>query len=72
MSIPEEKLGAEGKLLTKPAELSLTDLELKMRNNQPLQKASKKNIEIAETQLTLGKRQVIPDVNVSAGYKRKK
>ena len=41
-----------------------------MKSNQPFIKASKKNIEIAETQLTLEKRQAIPDINVSAGYKR--
>jgi outer membrane protein TolC len=71
MGIPEETIGgASGTLLTKPAELSLQDLESRMRNNQPLLKASKKNVEIAETQLTLEKRQVIPDMNISAGYKR--
>lgn len=71
MGIPEESLaGATGKLFMRPVELSLTDLEMKMRNNQPRLKASKKNIEIAETQLTLEKRQVIPNINVSAGYKR--
>lgn len=71
MGIPEQTIdGASGTLLTKPTELSLQDLESGMRNNQPLLKASKKNIEIAETQLTLEKRQVIPDMNVSAGYKR--
>lgn len=71
MGIPEEIIdGATGKLLSKPVELSLPELELKMNNNQPFLKASKKNIEIAETQLMLEKRQVIPDINVSAGYKR--
>ncbi|MDO8142321.1 MAG: TolC family protein [Candidatus Brocadiales bacterium] len=71
MGIPEETVdGVIGKLLTKPVELSLPELELKMNNNQPLLKASKKNIEIAETQLTLEKRLSIPDINVSAGYKR--
>ncbi len=71
MGIPEETIGGvTGKLLTQPAELSLHDLELKMNNNQPLLKVSMKNIEIAETQLTLEKRQAIPDINVSAGYKR--
>lgn len=71
MGISEETVGGvTGKLLTQPAELSLHDLELKMNNNQPLLKVSKKNVEIAETQLTLEKRQAIPDINVSAGYKR--
>ncbi len=71
MGIPEEILnGVMGKLLTKPEELSLHELELNMKGNQPVLKASKKNIEIAETQLTLGKRQAIPDINVSAGYKQ--
>ncbi|UJS17012.1 MAG: TolC family protein [Candidatus Jettenia sp.] len=71
MGIPEETLaGASGRLSTKPAELSLQDLESRMRNNQPFLKASKKNMEIAETQLTLEKRQIIPDILVSAGYKR--
>ena len=71
MGIPDETFdGVMGKLLTKPGELSLHELELKMNNNQPFLKASKKNIEIAETQLTLEKRQAIPDINVSAGYKR--
>jgi outer membrane protein TolC len=71
MGIPEETIGGvTGKLLTQPAELSLHDLELKMKNNQPQLKVSKKNVEIAETQLTLEKRQAIPDINVSAGYKR--
>jgi len=71
MGIPEEIInGVMGKLLTKPEELSLHELELNMKSNQPVLKASRKNIEIAETQLTLGKRQAIPDINVSAGYKR--
>src|SRR3990167_3271272 len=71
MGIPEEIIdGSTGKLLSRPAELSLPELELKMNNNQPFLKASKKNIEIAETQLSLEKRQVIPDINLSAGYKR--
>ncbi|MFN3531136.1 MAG: TolC family protein [Candidatus Brocadia sp.] len=71
MGIPEEAIaGVTGRLLTKPMALSLHELELKMSNNQPFLKASKKNIEIAETQLSLEKRQVIPDINVSAGYKR--
>ncbi len=71
MGIPEETVdGVMGKLLTKPGELSLHELELNMKSNQPVLKASKKNIEIAETQLTLEKRQAIPDINVSAGYKR--
>ena len=71
MGIPEEIIdGSTGKLLSRPAELSLPELELKMNNNQPFLKASKKTIEIAETQLSLEKRQVIPDINLSAGYKR--
>lgn len=71
MGIPEETIaGASGRLFTKPTELSLQDLESRMRNNQPFLKASRKNIEMAETQLTLEKRHVIPDINVSAGYKR--
>ena len=71
MGIPEETVnGVTGKLLTKPGELSLHELELNMKSNQPFLKASKKNIEIAETQLTLEKRQAIPDINLSAGYKR--
>ncbi len=71
MGIPEETVdGVMGKLLTKPGELSLHELELNMKSNQPVLKASKKNIEIAETQLTLEKRRAIPDINVSAGYKR--
>ncbi|MCF6155086.1 MAG: TolC family protein [Candidatus Brocadia sp.] len=71
MGVPEETInGVTGKLLTRPVELSLHDLELKMENNQPFLKASKKNIEMADTQLMLEKRQVIPDINVSAGYQR--
>jgi outer membrane protein TolC len=71
MGIPEETIaGVKGKLLTRPTALSLHELELHMKNNQPILKASEKNIEIAETQLMLEKRQVIPNINVSAGYKR--
>lgn len=71
MGIPDEIVhGVKGMLLSRPVELSLSELELKMNNNQPFLKASKKNIEIAETQLSLEKRRVIPDINVSAGYKR--
>ncbi len=71
MGIPEETVdGVMGNLLTKPVELSLHELELNMTSNQPFLKASKKNIELAETQLMLEKRQSIPDINVSAGYKR--
>ncbi len=71
MGIPEETVdGVIGKLLMKPEELSLHELELNMKSNQPILKASKKDVEIAETQLTLEKRQAIPDINVSAGYKR--
>ncbi len=71
MGIPEEIVhGVTGMLLSRPVELSLPELELKMNDNQPFLKASKKNVEIAETQLSLEKRQVIPDINVSAGYKR--
>jgi outer membrane protein TolC len=71
MGIPEEIIDdVTGKLLSRPVELSLPELELTMNNNQPFLKASKKSIEIAETQLTLEKRQAIPDINVSAGYKR--
>ena len=61
MGIPDETFdGVMGKLLTKPGELSLHELELKMNNNQPFLKASKKNIEIAETQLTLEKDKLSP------------
>ncbi len=71
MGTPEETVGgATGKLSSTPAALSLPDLELKMKNNQPVLKASKKGIEIADTLLALEKRQVVPDINVSAGYKR--
>jgi len=71
MGVPEERIdGVTGALITKPAELSLNELELSMKGNQPALKASKKNVEIAETQLTLEKRQGIPDIHVSAGYKR--
>ncbi len=71
MGVPDEAIrGVVGKLLTMPAELSLHELELKMENNQPVLKASKKDVEIAEAQLALEKRLVIPDINVSAGYKR--
>ncbi|MEP9410978.1 MAG: TolC family protein [Candidatus Brocadia sp.] len=71
MGVPEETVdGVTGKLLSRSVDVSLPDLELSMSSNQPLLMASKKNIEIAETQLTLEKRQVIPDINVSAGYKR--
>lgn len=71
LGIPEETIGGvTGILLSRPGEVSLPELELKMNNNQPILKASKKNIEIADTQLMLEKRQVIPDINVSAGYKR--
>lgn len=71
MGTPEEIIdGVTGKLLSRPVELLLPELELKMNNNQPFLKASKKNIEISETQLTLEKRQAIPDINISAGYKR--
>jgi len=71
MGTPEETVGgATGKLSSRPAALSLPDLELKMKNNQPVLKASKKGIEIADTLLALEKRQVVPDINVSAGYKR--
>lgn len=71
MGTPEEIInGVTGKLLSRPVDVSLPELELRMSNNQPLLMASKKNVEIAETQLTLEKRQVIPDINVSAGYKR--
>ena len=71
MGIPEETVdGVMGKLLTQPGELSLHELELNMKSNQPVLKASKKGVEIAETQLTLEKRLAIPDINVSAGYKR--
>jgi len=71
MGVPEEAIdGVTGKLLSRPAELSFHELELKMNKNQPILKASRKNIEIAETQLLLDKRQVVPDINVSAGYKR--
>lgn len=71
MGIPEETIGGvTGMLMSRPGELSLPELELEMSNNQPILKASKKNMEIADTQLMLEKRQVIPDINVSAGYKR--
>src|SRR3989337_496068 len=71
MGIPEETVdGVMGKLLPNPGELSLHELKLNMKRNKPVLKASKKGVEIAETQLTLEKRQAIPDINVSAGYKR--
>lgn len=71
MGTPDETIaGVAGKLLIRPKKLFLHELEEKMKNNQPLLKTSRKNIEIAETQFTLEKRQVIPDINVSAGYKR--
>jgi outer membrane protein, heavy metal efflux system len=71
MGIPEETIGGvTGRLFTQPGELSLHDLEVNMKKNQPLLNASKKSVEIAETQLMLEKRQVIPDISVSAGYKR--
>lgn len=71
MGIPEESLaGVTGRLLTTPPEVSFNDLKLTMQVNQPLIKASRKNAEMAESQLTLEKRQAIPDINVSAGYKR--
>ncbi|MEK7733035.1 MAG: TolC family protein, partial [Planctomycetota bacterium] len=71
MGLPEESLaGVTGRLLTTPPEVSFHDLKLTMQVNQPLIKASRKNAEMAESQLTLEKRQAIPDINVSAGYKR--
>src|SRR3972149_6592984 len=71
MGIPEEIVdGVMGNLLTQPGELSLHELELNMKSNQPVLKASKKGVEIAETQLTLEKRLAIPDINVSGGEKR--
>ncbi len=69
MGVPEETInGVTGKLLTRPEELSLHDLELTMEKNQPFLKASKKNIEIADAQLLLEKREVIPNIDVTAGY----
>ncbi len=71
MGIPEEPLaGVTGRLLTTPPDVSFNDLKLAMQVNQPLIKASRKGVEMAESQLTLEKRQAIPDINVSAGYKR--
>ncbi len=71
MGIPEEAIaGATGRLLTTPPDVSFNDLRLKMQVNQPLIKVSRKGVEMAESQLTLEKRQAIPDINVSAGYKR--
>ncbi|KKO21223.1 MAG: efflux transporter [Candidatus Brocadia fulgida] len=71
MGIPEDVIdGVTGNLLSKPGALALHELELQMSDNQPSLKASKKNIEVADTQLMLEKRQVIPDITVSAGYKR--
>lgn len=71
MGIPEESLaGVTGKLLTTPPDVSFNDLKLAMQVNQPLIKASRKGVEMAESQLSLEKRQAIPDINVSAGYKR--
>jgi outer membrane protein, heavy metal efflux system len=71
MGIPEEPIvGVTGKLLPNSGTISLDELELKMANNQPSLKASKKNIEIADTQVVFDERQAMPDINVSAGYKR--
>lgn len=71
MGIPEATdVNITGKLVTAPVELSLHELELNMKNNQPILKASGKNLEMAEAQLMLEQRQVIPDITVSAGYKR--
>jgi len=71
MGIPEESIaGVTGKLLTTPPDVSFNDLKLTMQVNQPLIKASRKGVEMAESQLMLEKRQAIPDINVSAGYKR--
>ncbi|MCF6148282.1 MAG: TolC family protein [Candidatus Kuenenia sp.] len=71
MGIPEvNDLNITGKLITAPMELSLDELELNMKNNQPMLKASEKKIEIAVAQLMLEQRQVIPNISVSAGYKR--
>lgn len=71
MGNPEESIaGVTGKLLINSGEISLDELELKMANNQPSLKASKKNIEMANTQVVFDERQAIPDMNVSAGYKR--
>lgn len=71
MGIPEATdLKITGKLTTVPVELSLQELELRMKNNQPDLKASEKNVEMAEAQLLLEQRQAIPDISVSAGYKR--
>ena len=68
---PEDSItGVTGKLLTTPPDVSFNDLKLTMQVNQPLIKASKKGVEMAESQLALEKRQAIPDINVSAGYKR--
>ncbi|HHT9110776.1 MAG TPA: TolC family protein [Candidatus Brocadiaceae bacterium] len=71
MGSPEESIvGVTGKLLPNSGTISLDELELKMANNQPSLKASKKNIEIADTQVVFEERQAMPDINVSAGYKR--
>lgn len=59
-----------GKLITAPTALSLHELEQHMKNNHPIFKASEKKREMADAQLLLEQRQVIPDIAVSAGYKR--
>lgn len=71
MGIPEATdFDITGKLITTPMELSFHELERSMKNNQPLLRVSEKNIEIAEAGLLLEQRQAIPDITVSAGYKR--
>jgi len=63
-------LNISGKLLKTPAELSVGKLERMMKDNHPVLKAYEKGIEIANTQLTLEQRKIIPDISVSVGYKR--
>lgn len=71
MGIPDGDIeGVLGELIKTPVELSFHELELEMKKNQPFLKAFRKNIEIAETQVRLEKRQAIPDIFLSAGYKR--
>ncbi|MDR4508276.1 MAG: TolC family protein [Candidatus Brocadiaceae bacterium] len=71
MGVPDKAItGTTGKVLTKMDKLSFNELKSYMIKNQPILKASRENIEIAESELLLEKRRVIPDMYVSAGYKR--
>lgn len=59
-----------GSLYTETTALDLDKLQTYLLQNYPLLKASKQNIKVANTRVKQAKKEIIPNLDISAGYGR--